>query len=98
MSWWEMNRKSILLYLCLGLFIGAISDRWILSMKPAPQLVQVKAEDKFATGVVGAGFYKDGQIYRVVLSDGRNVVADAFRETPTGWQAKVGDLWYRGEQ
>lgn len=99
MSWWEMNRKAILLFVFLGVVVGVFGDRFFGHRAPAQQLAAApKVEEKFATGVTGTGFYRDGSIYRVVLSDGRTVVADLFRETPTGWQARIGDLWYRGER
>ncbi|HZX31567.1 MAG TPA: zonular occludens toxin domain-containing protein [Rhodocyclaceae bacterium] len=100
MTWWEMNRKAILLFVCLGVLLGAGLDRFFLATKPTSQTVAAtaKIDDKYATGVTGSGFYRDGALYRVVLSDGRTVVADSFRETSQGWQAKVGDLWYRGER
>lgn len=99
MTWWEMNRKAILLYLFLGIVLGVVGDRFAQrrASTQAPPAVVVKLEDKYAAGVVGTGFYRDGALYRVVLSDGRTVVADVFRETSAGWQAKVGELWYRGE-
>ena len=94
-----MNKKSILLFFILGLFFGVGGDRLAIKLSPAKQIVKSPAaEEKFASGVTGQGFYKDGNFYRLVLSDGRSVVAEAFRETPTGWQAKVGDLWYIGER
>lgn len=100
MTWWEMNQKAVLLFTSLGIAFGVGGDRFFMSRMPAPQVAvaTVKAEEKYAAGVTGAGFYHDGQVYRVVLSDGRSVIADAFRETPSGWQVKVGDLWYRGER
>jgi len=101
MGWWEMNRGLIFMILAAGLASGFLGGRQYEKRSAAApgSVVQAKpVEEKFATGVTGRGFYRDGQAYRVVLSDGRIVLADAFRETPTGWQAKSGDLWYRGEQ
>lgn len=99
MTWWEMNRKAILLFICLGLGIGVAGDRYVTSRLPAQQIaVAPKVEDKYATGVTAQGYYRDGPVYRVVLSDGRTVAADLFRETSSGWQARIGDLWYRGER
>lgn len=100
MSWWEMNQKAIVLFLSLGVGLGILGDRFFMT-HAAPQPVAVtapKVEEKFAAGVTGSGFYRDGALFRVVLSDGRTVVADQFRETASGWQAKVGELWYRGDQ
>ena len=99
MSWWEMNQKAILLFLSLGVGLGVLGDRFYMSRAPAQQVAVAapKVEEKFATGVTGSGFYRDGALFRVVLSDGRTVVADQFRETASGWQAKVGELWYRGD-
>lgn len=100
MGWWEMNRGLIVMLLACGLVVGFFAGRNVEKQSAKPSLVQqVKPiEEKFATGVTGRGFFKDAGRYRVVLSDGRIALADAFRETPTGWQAKVGELWYRGEQ
>lgn len=98
MSWWEMNRNAIFLYLFLGVVVGALGDRLISGKQTQQQPASiVKTEEKFATGVTGRGYYKDDIGYRVVLSDGRTITADSFRQTTTGWQAKVGELWYRGE-
>ncbi|WP_316854574.1 zonular occludens toxin domain-containing protein [Ralstonia mannitolilytica] len=99
MSWWEMNKKAVLLFVSLGVLLGVLGDRFVMSRTPKPEtVVAAPAEDKFATGITATGFYRDGGLYRIVLSDGRAVVADQFRETASGWQAKVGELWYRGEQ
>lgn len=100
LSWWDMNRNAIILYLALGCILGGGVDHFFMSRPSATQLAAAlpKQEDKFATGVTGTGFYRDGSLYRVVLSDGRTVVADQFKETSSGWQAKVGELWYRGER
>lgn len=100
MTWWEMNRKAIVLFVAVGVLLGVSGDRYAMSRTPSKQAVVAvpKVEEKYASGVMGSGFYRDGSIYRIVLSDGRTVIAESFRETPAGWQAKVGDLWYRGER
>lgn len=100
MGWWEMNRKAIVLFVCLGVLLGGAGDRLFFGRADSAHTAASTqaSEDKFAAGVSGMGFYRDGQLHRVVLSDGRTVVAEVFRETPGGWQAKVGDLWYRGER
>lgn len=99
LTWWEMNRKAILLFVSLGVFLGILGDRFTINRVPVPQIAAVtpRVEEKFATGVTATGYYRDGPNIRVVLSDGRVVVAEAFRETLSGWQTKVGELWYRGE-
>jgi len=79
--------------------LGGSVDHIITSRPAAPALAAVpKVGDKFSAGTFGTDYYKDGPLFRVVLSDGRTVVADSFRETSTGWQAKAGELWYRGER
>ena len=100
MSWWEMNQKAIVLFLSLGVGLGILGDRFFMTHATSQQVTVAapKVEEKFATGVTGSGFYRDGALFRVVLSDGRTVIADQFRETASGWQAKVGELWYRGGQ
>jgi hypothetical protein len=98
LTWWEMNRSAIFLYLFLGAVVGVLGDRFVVSRQPQQQAAPLaKVEEKFATGVTGRGYYKDSIGYRIVLSDGRTITADSFRQTSTGWQAKVGELWYRGE-
>lgn len=99
MSWWEMNQKAIALFVCLGIGLGIAGDRFAMrhAASQAVAAPVIKQEEKFAASVTGSGFYRDGGLYRVVLSDGRTVTADQFRETPSGWQAKVGELWYRGD-
>lgn len=99
MGWWEMNRGLIFALLASGLiagfFVGKLFEkRW--NVQAPVQQIQQHTEEKFASGVTGVGYYKDGFTYRVLLSDGRIVVPDIFRETPSGWQAKIGELWYRG--
>jgi hypothetical protein len=98
MGWWEMNRGMVILLLCVGAVFGILGDRYLDHFKSQPKLIQQEKPvgEKFATGVTGKGYYLDGRIYRVVLSDGQIVVADAFRELSSGWQAKVGELWYQG--
>lgn len=101
LSWWEMNRKAILLYMFIGIVIGAGGDRFIgskLSKKEMPIVAASAPVEQFSTSVIAKGFYRDGGNYRVVLSDGRDVIADSFRETSSGWQVRIGDLWYRGER
>jgi hypothetical protein len=97
MSWWQMNRGLVFLILCSGLVAGFFGG--LEYEKHARDLAAMAAkpvDERFATGVTARGFYRDVGGYRVVLSDGRVVLADAFRETPTGWQVKVGQLWYQG--
>ncbi|MDR0775980.1 MAG: hypothetical protein LBE81_05010 [Azonexus sp.] len=98
-TWWQMNRNAIILYLFLGLTLGAGVDHLAVTHLAPSRVVEMpNLEEKYAAGITGNGFYRDGALYRVVLSDGRTLVADQFKETSTGWQAKIGDLWYRGEQ
>lgn len=100
LSWWEMNRLLVALLLCGGAVAGAGGLKLYESLKPAPGAVLVAkpAEDKFAQGTTARGYFREGTGYRVVLSDGRMVFAAAYRETPSGWQVRVGDLWYQGEK
>lgn len=98
MGWWEMNRNLILALVSISLVAGYFGGRQHMRMAGNAPISQAKpAEDKYATGVTGRGYFRDGGLYRVILSDGRTVTADAFRQTPTGWQARLGELWYRGE-
>lgn len=102
MGWWELNKGLVILILAIGVGIGVGAGRlWEKSASKAPLAQLAKpspVEEKFSSNVFGAGYVKDGTEYRVVLSDGRIVAADAFRETPSGWQVRVGELWYRGEE
>ncbi|WP_081081487.1 MULTISPECIES: zonular occludens toxin domain-containing protein [Burkholderia] len=99
MSWWEMNKKAILLFVLLGALLGGGADRVFFARATLDHVAVAPpvSEEKYATGVTGRGFYRDGQLFKIVLSDGRVVTADIFRETPSGWEAKLGELWYRGE-
>lgn len=100
MTWWEMNRALVFALLFAGAVAGFFVGR--IAAKPSAHAEAVQAakplEEKFSSNVTGVGFYREEAGYRVILSDGRIVPADLFRQTASGWQAKVGDLWYRGEQ
>ncbi len=101
LSWWEMNRLLVALLIAGGAVAGACGLKLYQSLQPASTpLAAVKpAEDKFADGVTARGYFKEpAGGYRVVLSDGRIVFASSYRETPSGWQVRVGELWYRGEK
>lgn len=100
LSWWQMNRLLITLLVSGGAVLGAGALKLAQSVKPEPsqQVVAKPVEDKFASGVTARGYFREGSGYRVVLSDGRMVLAAAYRETPSGWQVRVGDLWYMGEK
>lgn len=97
MGWWEMNRKFVALFLGLGIAIGGggakLSDRYVGHSESASRVV----EEKFAAGVSAKGYFRDGNEYRVLLSDGRILGVEAFRVVPGGWQAKAGALWYQGD-
>ena len=102
MGWWEMHKGIVFGCLLAGVFIGVVGTRgWSLltdrasSQLPLKQSASV-VEEKFATGVTAKGFFRDSGVVRAVLSDGKLVVVDQFREVSNGWQVRVGDLWYQG--
>jgi hypothetical protein len=100
MGWWDMNKKIVLLLLCFGLVCGFFSGRYYQHQKhqSLSLLPTQPVEEKFAQGVTAKGFYRDGNTYRIILSDGRTLTADSFKDTPAGWQAKAGAFWYKGEK
>lgn len=98
LSWWAMNRRVLISALFVGIVIGvAISTLWHHTLQfKSPKNVEL-ITTRYAEGLHGIGFFLDGRIYKVALSDGRVVSTTHFRETLNGWEAQIDSgEWVKG--
>lgn len=106
------RNKSVMKYLgvvlILGIFLGVFADRFFTGRRPgAPAAVAAKSAAaaavvpgrKYAEGVHGAGYFRNGSAVTVMLSDGSAVVPKSFTATGDRWEAELesGD-WIKGGQ
>jgi hypothetical protein len=98
--------KYLAIVLFMGIGIGVGGHKYLAgsSVNPAQVLVAgggsaAAGNQVFADGVSGAGYFRNGGVITVMLSDGRSVVPKAFMSTPSGWEAQLDSgSWVKGVQ
>jgi hypothetical protein len=95
LSWWQMNKMLVWTLFIGGLIFGVMSHKLATQLMP---VTQAHMEEKTSQTVTASGYFKEGNAFRVMLSDGRMPLADVMRESANGWQARIGDTWYKGQQ
>lgn len=93
---WTRMIKFIVCVLCFGLAVGGLGGRYAYMHGFGVDVPQDKPI-VYEKGIQGLGYFSDGSVYTVSLSDGRLMKALRFRRETVGWSAMIEpDVWVRG--
>ena len=99
--------KYLGVVLLVGILLGVFADRFFYSRKPGavnlakPGAVasQVVQDKKFSDSVHGSGFFRNGGVVTVILSDGTSVTPKSFTTVGNRWEAQLDSgVWVKGGQ
>lgn len=96
LSWWQRNMKHVSLIYFFGLVCGVsgvLAYQWAF---PSTQVSAAVVPLEAAVDKPAKGYFKDGDLYFVILPDGDVGQAARFTYLPDGWRAQVGGIWYSG--
>jgi hypothetical protein len=103
LSWWLMYKKAMFVGFVFGLIIGAALF-WLLQPEAATPGItspgittKASAPKVFDDSITATGFMYDGILFRVILSDGRTVVARQLNREGLTFSAEIEEgKWVKG--
>lgn len=91
MKKWDLRRQMAAGGLVIGLLLGfaaGYAGHWYKAKNEAAKQPIIVMDDAKVKGVV------NGQVTRVILTDGRTMIAEGMKTDMSGTQFKIGGRWY----